>query len=244
MFELSRLGSRHGVDDQPERAADAADSRHDERAAACAAGSRWRNTNNRVGAQARALAVATACLALVSAETSAARDAVDPVGTWSCVVWGHPEFGDERVLLNFDRPRRRAIGAHRERGRPGVERPDAVDHGRSRRCGSAIRGPDGSTRRICAATISAARWRTLTATGGWWCAVSDVEVVPETNEERAAALAAGSAARDRDAALPDRSDSRSEARASRDVLPRRRDGCDRRAGDHRALATRCFASRS
>ena len=31
-------------------------------------------------------------------------------------------------------------------------------------------------------------WRTLTATGGWWCAVSDVAVVPETNEERAAAL--------------------------------------------------------
>lgn len=31
-------------------------------------------------------------------------------------------------------------------------------------------------------------WRTLTATGGWWCAVSDVEVVPETIEERIAAL--------------------------------------------------------
>ena len=31
-------------------------------------------------------------------------------------------------------------------------------------------------------------WRTLTTTGGWWCAVSDVEVVPETNEGRAAAL--------------------------------------------------------
>lgn len=31
-------------------------------------------------------------------------------------------------------------------------------------------------------------WRTLTATGGWWCAESDVEVVPETTEERAAAL--------------------------------------------------------
>jgi hypothetical protein len=31
-------------------------------------------------------------------------------------------------------------------------------------------------------------WRTLTATGGWWCAVSDVEAVPETNEERMIAL--------------------------------------------------------
>jgi hypothetical protein len=31
-------------------------------------------------------------------------------------------------------------------------------------------------------------WRTLTQTGGWWCAVSDVAVVPESNEGRAAAL--------------------------------------------------------
>jgi len=31
-------------------------------------------------------------------------------------------------------------------------------------------------------------WRTLTATGGWWCAVSDVDNVPETTQERAAAL--------------------------------------------------------
>jgi hypothetical protein len=31
-------------------------------------------------------------------------------------------------------------------------------------------------------------WRTLTATGGWWCAVADVEFVPETTQERAAAL--------------------------------------------------------
>jgi hypothetical protein len=26
---------------------------------------------------------------------------VDPVGTWNCVIYGHPELGDERVLLNF-----------------------------------------------------------------------------------------------------------------------------------------------
>ena len=31
-------------------------------------------------------------------------------------------------------------------------------------------------------------WRTLTATGGWWCAVSDLVAVPETREGRAAAL--------------------------------------------------------
>jgi hypothetical protein len=31
-------------------------------------------------------------------------------------------------------------------------------------------------------------WRTLTTTGGWWCAASDVTVIPETTEERVAAL--------------------------------------------------------
>jgi len=31
-------------------------------------------------------------------------------------------------------------------------------------------------------------WRTLTATGGWWCAEADVVVVPETRQERVAAL--------------------------------------------------------
>jgi len=31
-------------------------------------------------------------------------------------------------------------------------------------------------------------WRTLTASGGWWCAVSDLDVVPDTREEREAAL--------------------------------------------------------
>lgn len=31
-------------------------------------------------------------------------------------------------------------------------------------------------------------WRTLTTTGGWWCAESDLEAVPETIEGRAAAL--------------------------------------------------------
>jgi hypothetical protein len=33
-------------------------------------------------------------------------------------------------------------------------------------------------------------WRTVATTGGWWCAESDVAVVPETSDERAAALPA------------------------------------------------------
>jgi len=39
-------------------------------------------------------------LAIASQAASAARGEIDPVGTWSCVVWGHPEFGDERMLFD------------------------------------------------------------------------------------------------------------------------------------------------
>ena len=47
-----------------------------------------------------AAAIAAVCFVLGGEEAGAARG-TDPVGTWSCVVWGHPEFGDERVLFNF-----------------------------------------------------------------------------------------------------------------------------------------------
>ena len=134
-----------------------------------------------------ALATAAACLAVASERAGAARGAVDPVGTWSCVVWGHPEFGDERVLLSFD-DRGIARLARIENDivpawsglTPWVteEREMRFSDPRSGRQYTADLRRDslGGT------------WRTLTATGGWWCAVSDLEVVPETVEERIAAL--------------------------------------------------------
>ena len=134
-----------------------------------------------------ALAVATTFLALVSAEASAARDDVDPVGTWSCVVWGHPDFGDERVLLNFD-PRGVARLARIENDAvpawSGLTPWITEDR--------AMRFSDPRTGRQYTADLRrdnlGGSWRTLTATGGWWCAVADVDVVPETTQERAAAL--------------------------------------------------------
>jgi hypothetical protein len=133
---------------------------------------------------------AALCIALLAIgwETaSAARGDVDPIGTWSCVVWGHPEFGDERVLMSF--------------APQGVARLARIEN-------VAVPSWSGLTPWIAASrelTFSDPRtgrqytadlrrdnlggtWRTLTATGGWWCAVSDVEVVPETVEERAEAL--------------------------------------------------------
>ena len=122
----------------------------------------------------------------MSAETSA-RDDVDPVGTWSCVVWGHPDFGDERVLLNFD-PRGVARLARIENDAvpawSGLTPWITEDR--------AMKFSDPRTGRQYTADLRrdnlGGSWRTLTATGGWWCAVSDVDVVPETTQERAAAL--------------------------------------------------------
>ena len=78
-------------------------------------------------------------------------------------------------------------------------------------------------------------WRTLTTTGGWWCA--RLRRRGRARDERGARgrVASGAAARDGNAALSDRGDSRGEAGASRHLLSRRRGRHDRRAGDHRAL---------
>lgn len=129
----------------------------------------------------------TACLAIASEGASAARGSTDPVGTWSCVVWGHPEFGDERVLLNID-PRGIARLARVE--------GDAVPAWTSLMPwitdDRQVRFSDPRTGRQYTADLRrdtlGGSWRTMTATGGWWCAVADVDVVPETTEERAAAL--------------------------------------------------------
>ncbi len=128
---------------------------------------------------------AFAAFAALLSDDSAAR--VDPVGTWSCVVWGHPEFGDERVLFYFDaggfarlaRIENEAVPAW-SGSTPWIRedrRMSFSDPRTGRQYTADLRRDNlGGT------------WRTMTATGGWWCAVSDVDAVPETSEERAAAL--------------------------------------------------------
>jgi hypothetical protein len=132
------------------------------------------------------LAAVAVCLVMAS-QAARAAGSIDPVGTWSCVIWGHPEFGDERVLLNF--------------AASGVARLARVEN-------DVVPAWSGSTpwiredRQIHFSDPRSGRqytadlrrdslggsWRTLTTTGGWWCAVSDVTVLPETSEDRAAAL--------------------------------------------------------
>ena len=134
-----------------------------------------------------AATVLAACLACSGEPASAARANIDPVGTWSCVVWGHPDFGDERVLFSFA-PRGVARLARIESAAtpawsgltPWVEEDRH------------LRFSDPRSGRQYTADLRrdnlGGTWRTLTQTGGWWCALSDVQAVPETNEARAAAL--------------------------------------------------------
>jgi len=128
----------------------------------------------------------TACLT-VSGAANAARRGIDPVGTWTCVVWGHPEFGDERVLLNFDAQGVARLARIENDAVPSWSglTPWVEDD-------RAVRFSDPRTGRQYTADLRrdnlGGTWRTLTATGGWWCAAADLTEIPETNEERAAAL--------------------------------------------------------
>jgi len=132
-----------------------------------------------------AVAVVIVLCAAAWQPASAAR--VDPLGTWSCVVWGHPDFGDERVLMSFA-----PQGVARLARIENVAVPSWsgltpwITESRELRFG------DPRTGRQYTADLRrenlGGTWRTLTATGGWWCAESDVEVIPESAEDRVRAL--------------------------------------------------------
>ena len=133
-----------------------------------------------------AAAIFIACLGCAG-ETASAAHAVDPVGTWSCVVWGHPDFGDERVLFSFTPQGLARLGRIESEAVPSWSNltPWITDD-------RAMRFSDPRTGRQFTADLRrdslGGTWRTLTATGGWWCAASDLAVIPESNEARAAAL--------------------------------------------------------
>jgi hypothetical protein len=131
--------------------------------------------------------LAAVAVVAAAAWSGAAAARVDPVGTWSCVVWGHPEFGDERVLVNFGRTGLARLARVEVDAVPSWSGSTPwVSEGRE------LKFSDPQTGRQYTADLRrdnlGGTWRTLTRTGGWWCAESDVVVVPETTEERVAAL--------------------------------------------------------
>jgi hypothetical protein len=131
--------------------------------------------------------VATVLAIALALTAQTAAGSVDPAGTWSCVVWGHPDFGDERVLFNFASQGVARLARIEDAAVPAwTGLTPWVAEGRQ------MRFSDPRTGRQYTADLRretlGGSWRTLTTTGGWWCAASDIAAVPETNEGRAAAL--------------------------------------------------------
>jgi hypothetical protein len=119
---------------------------------------------------------AAAVLAAWSVGTAhAAR--LDPVGTWGCVVYGHPDFGDQRVLLHFS-----ASGAARiARVEDEKTSPWNALTGWFQ-AGSQLEFSDPQTGRQFNAdlrrTTLGGSWRTFANVGGWWCAAVDSAATP------------------------------------------------------------------
>jgi hypothetical protein len=119
---------------------------------------------------------AAAVLAAWSVGTAhAAR--LDPIGTWGCVVYGHPDFGDQRVLLHFS-----ASGAARiARVEEEKTSPWSALTGWFQ-SGGQLEFSDPQTGRQFNADLRRSTlggsWRTFANVGGWWCSALDSAATP------------------------------------------------------------------
>jgi hypothetical protein len=104
--------------------------------------------------------------------------ALDPVGTWNCVIYGHPAFGDERVFMDFAASGAARMARQEEDGSgtwtglaPWAVEDDELTFADPR-----------SGRRFTAdlrrGTLGGG-WRTLTLVGGWWCGAIDAAAAPQ-----------------------------------------------------------------
>jgi hypothetical protein len=102
---------------------------------------------------------------------------LDPVGTWRCVVYGHPTFGDERVVLSFAPDQSARIARSADGGTPTWSPMSRwqVENG-------LMSFADTRTGRKFTADLEretlSGEWRTLSQLGGWWCAASDADEGP------------------------------------------------------------------
>ena len=136
---------------------------------------------------------AAVCLATaVAVAPAAARKnhpspALDPVGTWSCIVYSHPAFGDERVLLDVARDGS-VRAAHLQDGEitawVSLTRWEIED--------ATLTFTDSRSGRHYAADLTRATlgggWRTLTLLGGWWCSPADFVAAPTIDRAKPEAL--------------------------------------------------------
>jgi hypothetical protein len=125
-----------------------------------------------------------ACFATqVHARKNRAVPTLDPVGTWTCVVYGHPAFGDELVLLDVARDGT-VRAAHDRDGEisPWVGLTSwYVDD-------ATMTFTDPHSGRAYEADLTfetlGGRWRTPTLLGGWWCSRGGDDFAPKAEKAK------------------------------------------------------------
>lgn len=115
-----------------------------------------------------ALLLGVCCAAQVEARKSRPVPTLDPVGTWDCLVYGHPAFGDERVLLDVARDGT-VRAAHERDGElsPWVALTSWYVEDATMTFTDFHSGR-GYEADLTLETLGG-RWRTPTLLGGWWC---------------------------------------------------------------------------
>jgi hypothetical protein len=128
---------------------------------------------------ARAWLAGFAAMHSLATGAAPAESIVDPIGIWSCLIYGHPELGNERMLLRFEPDGRAGLARSRDDGSRGPWAPlsawNAANHEltfEDSRTGRRFHGD------LTRATLGGA-WRTLSLVGGWWCRQLDDPAVAD-----------------------------------------------------------------